>query len=110
MLTFLLVFTMLQTAVKSDFDELTTTCFTIGRAEFLVDCSINPDHSVQLLAAGHVPRRAAFGVGTWTRYSSDLQTRYAYTSCLQVEVSLGVPPHVCYSHAVWQERVVGKGE
>ena len=49
MMTFLLVFTVLQTAVNSDFDYSSMACFAIGLAVFLghsllvpIDgCSIN---------------------------------------------------------------------
>ena len=53
MMTFLLVFTVLQTAVNSDFDQSSMACFAIGLAVFLghsllvpIDgCSINPTRS-----------------------------------------------------------------
>jgi len=53
MMTFLLVFTVLQTAVNSDFDYSSMACFAIGLAVFLghsllipIDgCSINPTRS-----------------------------------------------------------------
>ena len=53
MMTFLLIFTVLQTAVNSDFDYSSMACFVIGLAVFLghsllipIDgCSINPTRS-----------------------------------------------------------------
>ena len=53
MMTFLLVFTVLQTAVNSDFDYSSMACFAIGLAVFLGHsflipndgCSINPTRS-----------------------------------------------------------------
>ena len=52
-MTFLLVFTVLQTAVTSDFDYSSMACFAIGLAVFLGHsflipndgCSINPTRS-----------------------------------------------------------------
>merc|ERR1712012_1300409 len=57
MMTFLLVFTVLQTAVNADFDYSSMACFAIGLAVFLGHSSsfrltgapsIRPDLSVQL--------------------------------------------------------------
>ena len=53
MMAFLLVFTVLQTAVNSDFDCSLMACFAIGLAVFLAhalsipidECSINPTRS-----------------------------------------------------------------
>ena len=78
MMTFLLVFTVLQTAVNSDFDYSSMACFAIGLAVFLghsllipIDgCSINSDQifrsscrGVHCAGSSCVLRRASTGSG-----------------------------------------------
>ena len=84
MMTFLLIFTVLQTAVNSDFDYSSMACFAIGLAVFLGGCSINPTRSFGPAVVEYIaPAPAVFDATACSPYRTchDCNSWFRFSPC-----------------------------